>query len=100
MKNCYFATKVAFCNEIETFCKKMNVNYCTISSLVTLDPRIHKSYTMVPGYDGSRGFGGNYLPRDIKVLSKEYHYRNIRCDILDSVIKRNNEIDRKKNNNK
>ena len=39
-KNTYLATKVSFCNEIEEFCNKSNINYNNIIKYACLDDRI------------------------------------------------------------
>lgn len=95
-KNSYLATKVSFCNEIYQFCKKKQINYETVINTVTLDPRIEKSHTTVPGHDSNFGFGGTCFPKDIHNLKHQLDSVNSNSFILTSVIKRNEEIDRPK----
>ncbi len=93
-RNVFLAVKVSFCNEIESFCSKSNINYNTIKDLACLDSRITDSHTTVPGPDGKRGFGGTCFPKDINSLNFEMKKIGIKPKILEAVIKRNSEIDR------
>lgn len=63
-RNCFLATKVSFCNEIEEFCQRKGIEYETVRALATINPRIGSSHSHVPGPDGKRGFGGIYFPKD------------------------------------
>jgi len=89
-RNCFLATKVSFFNEIAEFCRRKKINYKIISDLITLDPRIENSHTLVPGLDGNFGFGGTCFPKDVK--SMIFQMQN--SIILKSVIKRNEGVDR------
>jgi nucleotide sugar dehydrogenase len=93
-RNTFLATKVSFCNEIEEFCKHKNVDYNTVSELATLDKRISRGHTHVPGHDGKRGFGGTCFPKDCNALKYEMDKVNMKSYILSSVLDRNNKIDR------
>ena len=88
-RNCFLATKIAFFNEIEEICEKNGINYETVRKGVISDDRIGSSHTMVPGYDGSKGFGGHCLPKDISALN--YFVKDLSdCNyILNAVIARN-----------
>ena len=68
--NCFFATKVAFFNEIKLFCEDVNANYDKIIEGLTADKRIEKSHTQVPGHDGDYGFGGYCFPKDINAFMR------------------------------
>ena len=94
MKNCFLATKVSFCNEIYEFCQKKNINYKKICDVVTLDERIGKSHTQVPGHDGNFGFGGTCFPKDISNLQHEMKKIRSNSLVIDAVIERNNSVDR------
>lgn len=93
-RNCFLATKVAFCNEIYKFCNHRNIDYNIISQYVKLDERIGNSHLNVPGYDGHFGFGGTCFPKDINALAFEMKKENIDCPLITSVIYRNENIDR------
>jgi nucleotide sugar dehydrogenase len=93
-RNISLAVKVGVCNEIESYCSKMNIDYNIVSKLGCLDKRITSSHTQVPGHDGKRGFGGTCFPKDINSLRYEMSKNNVEPVILSAVIKRNGEIDR------
>lgn len=93
--NTFLATKVSFANEIYSLCEKLEVNYPAMLKALLLDERIGNSHLQVPGPDGKRGFGGSCLPKDIAALIKIFKNQGIDSPILDSVWKRNTEIDRK-----
>ena len=46
------------------------------------------------GHDGNRGIGGTCFPKDINSLRQEMSKKNIEPIVLNSVIRRNKEIDR------
>ena len=77
-RNCFLATKVAFCNEIHQFCSLQNVNYENVRKLATLDERITPSHSFVPGKDGHFGFGGTCFPKDISNLRHEMNKKGMR----------------------
>jgi UDPglucose 6-dehydrogenase len=94
VRNSFLATKVSFFNEINSLCKKYDLEYSSIRNLIILDKRIGESHTMVPGPDGVHGFGGTCFVKDISSLKTIFNSNNIKSPIIDSVIYRNNEIDR------
>jgi len=93
-RNCFLATKVSFCNEIYKICNGFNINYDNMIKLAAKDKRILHSHTNVPGPDEKFGFGGTCFPKDINNLRHESKKMGVECGILDSVIKRNETIDR------
>ena len=93
-KNCYLSTKVSFCNEIYEFCSKKNINYDIVRKLACDDKRIGHSHSMVPGPDGKKGFGGTCFPKDTNALLTEMKKINMKSYILDSITRRNEEVDR------
>lgn len=64
--NSFFAVKVAFFNEAYSFAEKKGLDWQRIIEGVLSDGRIAHSHTQVPGPDGSRGFGGHCLPKDLR----------------------------------
>ena len=97
MRNCFLATKVSFCNEIESFCRTKDIAYDTVREYATHDTRIGTSHTLVPGPDGKRGFALSCFPKDLASL--KYQMDSVdgcKCSsaIISSVIHRNNTIDR------
>ena len=93
-RNSFLATKVSFCNEIYQFCKKKNINYDNFINIACNDERLTHSHTKVPGPEGKFGFGGTCFPKDISSLKYEMNNVGLESIILDSVIHRNNNIDR------
>ncbi len=61
--NAFFATKVAFFNEVHALMTD------AVRNAVLADGRIAHSHTQVPGPDGLMGFGGACLPKDTKSLA-------------------------------
>lgn len=66
MENCFFATKVIFCNEMKDIADALGANYDIAREAWIADPRIGTSHTFV--YDDNRGYGGSCLPKDMASL--------------------------------
>ena len=66
MSNCFFATKVVFCNEFYHIAKAFEVEYHELREIWLADPRIPRNHTLVFG--SSPGFGGKCLPKDLSAL--------------------------------
>ena len=93
-RNNFLSVKVSFCNEISQFCKLKNINYENVRKLAAIDDRIGLSHTCVPGPDGKKGFGGTCFPKDTNSLRYEMSNAGMKSYIIDSAIKRNEEVDR------
>jgi UDPglucose 6-dehydrogenase len=96
VENTFFATKVTFFNEMyhlyEAMCDELGipeVGFDAMVEAITLDPRIGRSHTQVPGPDGEFGFGGHCLPKDLNAFRK---MTNCRTPLLDAVADLNEEI--------
>jgi len=77
MRNCYFATKVTFMNEMYKIAENMDVDWDAAVSGFALDGRVSHSHLQVPGHDGKFGFGGTCFPKDINAIiqaSNDYDY--------------------------
>ncbi|MAF25113.1 hypothetical protein CL634_06015 [bacterium] len=94
VRNSFLATKVAFFNEIEEFCRKSNISYRKVRELTLYDDRIGDSHTSVPGPDGKRGFGGTCFPKDISSLLNQALDKGLVPYIINAVRNRNIDIDR------
>lgn len=95
VRNTFLATKVAFFNEIEEFCRASNVSYRKVRELTLYDERIGDSHTSVPGPDGKRGFGGTCFPKDISSLLHQAIDKGMVSYILMAARNRNIDVDRK-----
>lgn len=93
-KNAFLATKVSFFNELSSLCEDANVRFDVVRKYVTQDERIGPSHSYVPGHDGHNGFGGTCLPKDTHALASYARGRGVRTPVINSVIFRNDEIDR------
>ena len=82
LENSFYATKVAFCNEMFDLCKKSNIEYNTVRELWLLDPRMNKSFTSV--FPNNRGFGGKCFPKDTNALLYYANKVGVKLNILQS----------------
>jgi UDPglucose 6-dehydrogenase len=94
MKNCFLATKIAFCNEVYEYCNHFGIEYENVRQLVTLDNRIGESHSYVPGHDGKKGFGGTCFPKDMNNMKYEMTQLNLNPVVITAAIHRNETIDR------
>jgi UDPglucose 6-dehydrogenase len=90
IENSFYATKIAYCNEMYDLCKKSNSNWNEVRELWLLDPRINPMHTLV--FENKRGFGGKCLPKDTKALINYADKIGIDLKILKSVIESNQKI--------
>ena len=87
-QNAMLASRVALANMIYDACQAHNIEYDKVKEIAfdrfeILGPHM----VQVPGPDGSRGFGGKCLPKDIRAFSKVY-----KSELLDSLIKYNDSL--------
>lgn len=87
--NSFLATKVIFMNEIYNLSQKLGLRYEVVASMYTMDPRIGKSHTVVPGPDGAFGFGGACFPKDTAALLKIAEQHGSDMMVLDAAVKKN-----------
>lgn len=75
IRNCFFATKVSFFNEMKQLCDAMNMRYNDVIEIVRKDDRVGFEHTRVPGpslgaglSEGKQmlGFGGMCLTKDLQ----------------------------------
>lgn len=93
-RNCFLATKISFCNEFYRFCNAKGISYDKVSEIACLDNRITSYHSKVPGPDGSTGFSGHCLPKDLNSMIYQMYNSDVKPIILQSVKIRNEDIDR------
>jgi len=87
--NSFLATKVVFMNELKTLAQSFNIEYGNLASCVRLDKRFGGSHTIVPGPDGSYGFGGACFPKDTAALLKVAEDQEVELSVLSAAVKKN-----------
>jgi UDPglucose 6-dehydrogenase len=71
VENCFLATKVTFFNEMHEIYNELGFEgFDQMVDAITIDPRIGRSHTQVPGPDGQYGWGGHCLPKDMNAMKQ------------------------------
>ncbi|MCK8523319.1 UDP-glucose/GDP-mannose dehydrogenase family protein [Aquimarina sp. D1M17] len=82
--NSFLAAKITFMNEIANYCEKVGADVDKVRIGMGTDSRIGKRF-LFPGI----GYGGSCFPKDVKALYKSGKEATYDFQILDSVIKVN-----------
>lgn len=82
--NSFLATKITFMNEIANLCERVGANVDMVRLGIGSDTRIGKRF-LFPGI----GYGGSCFPKDVKALSKIADQNEYEFNILNAVIKVN-----------
>tara|TARA_Y100001951_G_C11254419_1_gene248492 strand:+ start:128 stop:958 length:831 start_codon:yes stop_codon:yes gene_type:complete len=90
VENTFYATKIAFCNEIYDVCESMDIHYNQVRELWLLDPRLNKMHTAV--FKDNRGFGGKCLPKDTSAMVKMAEKAGVEPHLLKGVLSANKRV--------
>ena len=91
MENTFYATKIAFCYEIDQICRTMGVDYNEARDLWLLDPRINPMHTAV--FDSNdKPFSGKCLPKDLSALVASSKAEGYNASLLAEVLSTNDRI--------
>jgi len=90
MENCFFATKVTFCNEFYEIAKGFDVDYNELRECFIEDPRVCNMHTSV--FKENRGFGGKCYPKDLASIISSSEKKGYKPMLLRQVRTSNNKF--------
>lgn len=90
MENCFFATKIMFCNEFFDICEAMGSDYEEVREMWLADKRINRMHTSV--FKDNRGFSGKCLPKDLSAIIEQAKKDGYVPKLLKQIKKSNEEL--------
>ena len=88
--NAFLATKITFINEIAALCEKVGADIKAVSRGMGMDGRIGNKFL-----HAGPGYGGSCFPKDTKALARIGQDHAVPMQIVETVIKVNDEIKRR-----
>jgi UDPglucose 6-dehydrogenase len=88
--NAFLATKITFINEIAALCEKVGADIKAVSKGMGMDGRIGSKFL-----HAGPGYGGSCFPKDTKALARIGQDHAVPMQIVETVIKVNDEIKRR-----
>jgi len=88
--NAYLATLISFINEFANLCDEVGADAVKVAEAMRLDSRVSPKAPLRPGL----GFAGGTLARDLKVLQKLGEKAGYQTNLIDSVLKVNQQQNR------
>lgn len=78
--NTYLAMRVAYVNELDSFCQQSGLKTENVLDAIGYDHRIGRDY-----FNPSFGFGGYCLPKDTKQLKREFENAGVDSAIISNI---------------
>jgi UDPglucose 6-dehydrogenase len=88
--NAFLATKITFINEIAALCEKVGADVKTVAKGIGMDGRIGDKFL-----HAGPGYGGSCFPKDTKALARIGQEHAAPMQIVETVIKVNDEVKRR-----
>ncbi|RYI31860.1 MAG: UDP-glucose/GDP-mannose dehydrogenase family protein [Acetobacteraceae bacterium] len=88
--NAFLATKITFINEIAALCEKVGADVKTVAKGIGMDGRIGDKFL-----HAGPGYGGSCFPKDTKALARIGQDHASPMQIVEAVIKVNDEVKRR-----